>query len=785
MGLSEGRKASRTSPVNGGVSESSVGSNKKSSGKDSTKRMTSNLPSIKSLSSNISDSLSGKKKSSRSMRRSRGSLGHSSQRKRLSFGKKAMEAAMLDLDKSEDAADEAFDNNIIQMQLWKVYRAIAAIVFFFIFGVVFYHTAENMKVYDAFYFIILTITTVGYGDVYPTSTWGKIVTCFFVFAGLALLAETLNIVQDYVIERINKAARKAAREAAIKEKENAQLAAQKEQDEGAQNALRTVLKNKEEEKRKESLSHRRSTTTGTFATLVNGIVSVGAKANQSKIENRRSSLTKQLTLKRLTGDDGHGRKTSISQLSPAQLAQLHPDLLKGVEAATSHQSGGRSGFALLSGRGKSSLKLDIPEASPENNGSWNTPSPGGNVSDGGTVDSCSPNNSSGRDTPDAGAGAGAELGIKVVKDDDPELVALLEDFKEAQAGKMKIIRSLIYIMISIASGAIFYHNFPGEKMEWIDALYMACITVTSVGYGDIKPKTYGGKVFAMFWIVTGTTLVAKAIGGYLEIQTAKKQKELRTRILAKPLTHHDVEMADIDGSGSLSEAEFVLFKLQAMGILEVSDVEKVTRKFRVELNPGSDGEVQIPTEKYLQECLVKGMDYQFAMSSYQDNTEQEKMKEKNKEDERNAEFTINKRKLGLFKGAINKILVKVDEMEVLRTSARDGGVVWDENDHKKLRQDIVTVSKMLPAVEVSALELREEVRVMKLRNAKEELKRLQESKITSHLSEDEKKAIQEQKQKISTQKAASKVMAIVQSNRRKTVALARGEDLSKVKEIAP
>ena len=83
-----------------------------------------------------------------------------------------------------------------------------------------------MKIYDAFYFIVLTVTTVGYGDVYPKTSWGKFVTCFFVFAGLALLAEALNIVQDYLLERMNKINKKLAREAALKEREAAEKAAQ-------------------------------------------------------------------------------------------------------------------------------------------------------------------------------------------------------------------------------------------------------------------------------------------------------------------------------------------------------------------------------------------------------------------------------------------------------------------------------------------------------------------------------------------------------------------------------
>jgi len=206
-----------------------------------------------------------------------------------------------------------------------------------------------------------------------------------------------------------------------------------------------------------------------------------------------------------------------------------------------------------------------------------------------------------------------------------------------------------------------------------------------------------------------------------------------------------------------------------MGILAVGDVEKVTRKFRAELNPGKDGEVQIPTEKYLTECLVKGWDYQFAMTSYQKQVEVEGGKEKAAKEDHGAEFVINKRKLGIYKGTINKILMKVDAMEVLRTTAKMEGVQWEEKDHVKLRSDMQALVKSLPEVEVSKSELRAEVRVIKVDMAKAELKKLQDQKKNHDLTEEEMQQLEDQKKKLSVEKAATKMMKIVQSNRRRSM----------------
>jgi len=223
-------------------------------------------------------------------------------------------------------------------------------------------------------------------------------------------------------------------------------------------------------------------------------------------------------------------------------------------------------------------------------------------------------------------------------------------------------------------------------------------------------------------------------------------------------------MADIDGSGSLSEAEFVLFKLQAMGVLQVSDVSKVTRKFRVELNPGPDGEVQIPTDKYLQQCIKTGMDFNYIMRTYQQKVEKANEEKKTKEAELNAEHVINKRKLGVMKGAINKIMVKIDVGEGVRT---------------ELKKAVRVIYKSLPQVEVSREEIREEVHSQRVLEAKRELKKLVDLKENSGVTEDERKEIEVQKVKISTEKAASKVMSIVHSNMRRTMETKQRENEDK------
>eukprot|EP01018_Ginkgo_biloba_P040815 Gb_34391 [translate_table: standard] len=65
------------------------------------------------------------------------------------------------------------------------------------------HELKGIKtnsVVDALYFCMVTLTTVGYGDLVPTGTLPKLFVCGFVFAGMVLMSLFLSSAADYLIE---------------------------------------------------------------------------------------------------------------------------------------------------------------------------------------------------------------------------------------------------------------------------------------------------------------------------------------------------------------------------------------------------------------------------------------------------------------------------------------------------------------------------------------------------------------------------------------------------------
>ena len=54
---------------------------------------------------------------------------------------------------------------------------------------------------DSLYFVIITTTTIGYGDLYPTTQIGRLLACFFVYSGIIITAFPIAIIgQNFVSE---------------------------------------------------------------------------------------------------------------------------------------------------------------------------------------------------------------------------------------------------------------------------------------------------------------------------------------------------------------------------------------------------------------------------------------------------------------------------------------------------------------------------------------------------------------------------------------------------------
>jgi len=68
-------------------------------------------------------------------------------------------------------------------------------------GTLFYSQVEGWSVVDALYFSVTTLTTVGLGDLAPTTTIGKLFTVIYIFAGLSIILGFIDTVAKETLGR--------------------------------------------------------------------------------------------------------------------------------------------------------------------------------------------------------------------------------------------------------------------------------------------------------------------------------------------------------------------------------------------------------------------------------------------------------------------------------------------------------------------------------------------------------------------------------------------------------
>ncbi|MBU0578060.1 hypothetical protein KJ742_05785 [Patescibacteria group bacterium] len=79
---------------------------------------------------------------------------------------------------------------------------IATIFLVLVLGALIFSMLEGWSIIDAFYFVAMTATTVGYGDFIPTHKLSKIVTVFYSLSIVPFVLYTFSIVAKYQTERV-------------------------------------------------------------------------------------------------------------------------------------------------------------------------------------------------------------------------------------------------------------------------------------------------------------------------------------------------------------------------------------------------------------------------------------------------------------------------------------------------------------------------------------------------------------------------------------------------------
>eukprot|EP00415_Alexandrium_ostenfeldii_P002700 UN2700 len=111
-------------------------------------------------------------------------------------------------------------------------------------------------------------------------------------------------------------------------------------------------------------------------------------------------------------------------------------------------------------------------------------------------------------------------------------------------------------------------------MKWLEdwpvdrSFYWACVTVTTVGFGDVVPTTNVAKWFTIFYMIVGTIMVARSVTNIASIPLAMRRLRMQQDVLAQTedleAVHKLIKADTLDRLGlrevknDLSKAEFVI-----------------------------------------------------------------------------------------------------------------------------------------------------------------------------------------------------------------------------------
>jgi len=73
---------------------------------------------------------------------------------------------------------------------------------------------------------------------------------------------------------------------------------------------------------------------------------------------------------------------------------------------------------------------------------------------------------------------------------------------------LRVITALLLLVVAI--GTTGFHYIEG--WSWFDGLYMVITTLTTIGYQEVHPLSHAGRVFNVFVILAGVSLLALAVG---------------------------------------------------------------------------------------------------------------------------------------------------------------------------------------------------------------------------------------------------------------------------------
>ncbi len=94
-------------------------------------------------------------------------------------------------------------NPIVRLFRSRIYTALSLLVLLLFIGVFGYRFISDYSWVDALYMTVITMTTVGFGEVVPLDDQSKVFTIFLILASVIIVGYALSIITEYILSKNN------------------------------------------------------------------------------------------------------------------------------------------------------------------------------------------------------------------------------------------------------------------------------------------------------------------------------------------------------------------------------------------------------------------------------------------------------------------------------------------------------------------------------------------------------------------------------------------------------
>ncbi len=101
--------------------------------------------------------------------------------------------------------------------------------------------------------------------------------------------------------------------------------------------------------------------------------------------------------------------------------------------------------------------------------------------------------------------------------------------KDLEELKFNAITDFCIIIVLICIGTTAMCSI--ESFTGITSFYWSCVTITTIGYGDVVPKTNLGKVFTIIYAIFGCTYMAKSLSSVVKYPLLRRERDNELKLL--------------------------------------------------------------------------------------------------------------------------------------------------------------------------------------------------------------------------------------------------------------